>query len=206
MKRIGMICLAMVLALGALGVAYAPWTDEVEITQTVQTGFLEAGIRGEADIEGDTKEIADAEVTHGDFRFQKDGENFYASVTVDITDLFPCVTVTETFWIGVPEGSIPVKLMITASSIWVDPADPYLFDYLEIDWTITGTHNGGEDLEPIIGTGSDFGGALAGLQLHGCDVIELEVVKKLEQDDDAQGLSGGFAVTVTAIQYNEYPF
>lgn len=208
MKKIGLLSLAIVLALGALGAAYAPWTDQVEISQVVHTGFLQVGIRGEADIQGDPKEVAGVVVTEWNDRFVKpdDGHTYYEGVTVEITNLFPCVTVTETFWIGVQQGSIPVKLMITASSIWVDPADPNLFDYLDIQWAVTGTHNGGEELEPMSGEGLGFYGALQGLQLHGCDVVKLEIVKKLEQNDSAQGLSGGFAVTVTAIQYNEYPF
>ena len=38
MKKIGLICLALVLALGALGVGYAAWTDTIYIDGTVNTG------------------------------------------------------------------------------------------------------------------------------------------------------------------------
>jgi len=37
-KRIVFLCLAIVLALGALGVGYASWTDKVTVTGTVHTG------------------------------------------------------------------------------------------------------------------------------------------------------------------------
>jgi len=40
MKKIGLLCLALVLALGALGVGYALWWDEVTIEGTVQTGTV----------------------------------------------------------------------------------------------------------------------------------------------------------------------
>ena len=38
MKKIGLLCLALVLALGALGVGYASWTDSVTIDGSVTTG------------------------------------------------------------------------------------------------------------------------------------------------------------------------
>ena len=38
MKKFGILCLALVMALGALGVGYAAWTDTVFITGTVSTG------------------------------------------------------------------------------------------------------------------------------------------------------------------------
>ncbi len=40
MKRIGLISLILVLALGALGVGYAAWTDTITISGTVSTGTL----------------------------------------------------------------------------------------------------------------------------------------------------------------------
>lgn len=41
MKKIGLICLAIVVALGGLGAAYAMWSDTVDITTTVNTGSVE---------------------------------------------------------------------------------------------------------------------------------------------------------------------
>jgi len=38
MKKFGLLCLALVLALGALGVGYAAWTDTIYIDGTVNTG------------------------------------------------------------------------------------------------------------------------------------------------------------------------
>jgi len=38
MKKFGLLCLALVLALGALGVGYASWTDTIFISGTVNTG------------------------------------------------------------------------------------------------------------------------------------------------------------------------
>jgi predicted ribosomally synthesized peptide with SipW-like signal peptide len=40
MKKIGLLFVALVLALGSLGVAYAAWTDEVTVVGSVETGSL----------------------------------------------------------------------------------------------------------------------------------------------------------------------
>jgi hypothetical protein len=44
-KKIALIALALVMAMGSLGVAYAHWTQTLTITETVQTGKLCVGIR-----------------------------------------------------------------------------------------------------------------------------------------------------------------
>jgi predicted ribosomally synthesized peptide with SipW-like signal peptide len=45
MKKIGAICLALILALGSLGVGYAMWSDTVVINGTVDTGKLVIGFQ-----------------------------------------------------------------------------------------------------------------------------------------------------------------
>ena len=40
MRKFGLLCLALVLALGALGVGYASWTDTIFVTGTVETGSV----------------------------------------------------------------------------------------------------------------------------------------------------------------------
>jgi hypothetical protein len=41
MKKIGLLCLALVLALGALGVSYAMWYEDLYISGTVNTGEVD---------------------------------------------------------------------------------------------------------------------------------------------------------------------
>jgi hypothetical protein len=41
LKRMGLLALALVLALGALGVAYSAWTDSVYVNSTVEMGTLD---------------------------------------------------------------------------------------------------------------------------------------------------------------------
>jgi len=46
MKKIGLIAIAIVLALGALGIGYAAWTDVITITGSVNTGSVNLDITG----------------------------------------------------------------------------------------------------------------------------------------------------------------
>jgi hypothetical protein len=46
LKRIGMLALALLIALGALGTAYAAWTEDLYIAGTVNTGTLDIDIAG----------------------------------------------------------------------------------------------------------------------------------------------------------------
>ena len=41
MKKIGLLCLALVLALGTLGIGYAAWMDEVSFQGTAKSGYIE---------------------------------------------------------------------------------------------------------------------------------------------------------------------
>jgi len=45
MKKIGLLTLALILTLGTLGVGYAKWTTTVTVAGTVNTGFVQVGIR-----------------------------------------------------------------------------------------------------------------------------------------------------------------
>jgi hypothetical protein len=43
-KKIVLVCLALVIALGAMGFSYAMWSDTVTITSTIHTGDVELGL------------------------------------------------------------------------------------------------------------------------------------------------------------------
>ena len=38
-----LVCIALLLALGTMGVAYAPWTDDIHVEQRVTTGYWDLG-------------------------------------------------------------------------------------------------------------------------------------------------------------------
>jgi len=215
MKRIGMICLAMVLALGALGVAYAPWTDEVEITQTVQTGSLEVGVFGGYYVEGDDKEILNMTLTHGAHKFDKEIEDappwagfdpgthaFYQSATISIGNFYPCVVVREDFVIGVG-GTVPVHLQV---DIDIDD-DEGVYDHVNIFWEIWLIREGvaapisGMFTQPALEALDDIKEFLEDLQLYGCDALVIFLDKHLAQSGP-QGETASFTIEVKGVQYN----
>jgi len=46
LKRIGLLAIALVIALGAMGVGYAAWTDSVYVNSTICTGTLDVDVTG----------------------------------------------------------------------------------------------------------------------------------------------------------------
>jgi len=221
MKKIGLLCLALVLALGALGVGYAHWTDTVYINQIVETGSVQVGVMGVATdpVEYEEKDVANVTVTHDTFKFVKEIEetdlhsgslidagyyDFFESVTVNITNMYPSFTVLEDFYIG-NAGSIPVKLDV---NIVVDDPDG-VYDNLTITWHVDyngALIDGGSGMATVPGAVGELDkivNTLEGLQLHECDVVAIWIDKHLEQSAP-QGKSASFTMTVGAVQWNLY--
>jgi hypothetical protein len=44
LNKIGMLAIALIIALGAVGVAYSAWVDDIELTGTVSTGDVVDGL------------------------------------------------------------------------------------------------------------------------------------------------------------------
>ena len=97
MKKIGILALALVLALGSLGVGYALWSDVLYLEGTVQTGTVSAdwSLEGYGDIEGkDWVSYVDAYII---------GDTLY----VVVYNAYPSVT----YWVDFDvtnTGSIPI--------------------------------------------------------------------------------------------------
>lgn len=215
MKKIGLLCLALVLALGTLGAAYAAWTDTVVMRQTVNTGTLEVGIFA-VQQHTEEKDICTVNVTHGNWEFNKEvnpvppgtlfGSGtyaFYESATIAIGNFYPSFTILEDYVIGVG-GTVPVKLKVTPTI--VDPDGVY--DNMTLSWSIYKV-SGGVWTQLVAGNGvasEQFEviiGRLEGLQLHGCDVLIIWLDKYLMQSAP-QGKSASLTLSVEAIQYNKY--
>jgi hypothetical protein len=163
MKKIGLISMVLVFALGALGVGYAAWWDEIDINQTVETGSVEIGVIGVASgnitktlEDGTVLVVAPVTVTNetpklvklieaadvpidalqGTKNLADTNAQFYQSTTVDIDNWFPSESVREDFIIGYA-GSVPVKLQVDISV--TDPDGVY--DHTDIIlWKVY--HNG----------------------------------------------------------------
>ena len=221
MKKTGLLCLALVLALGALGVGYAHWTDTVYINQIVETGSVKVGVMGVATdpVEYEDKDVANVTVTHDNYKFHKMIEEtdlhggslinagmyaFYESVTVNITNMYPCFTVLEDFYIG-NAGSIPVKLNV---NMVIDDPDG-VYDNLTISWHVDYNGqlvDGGSGMATVPGAMGELDKivlTLEGMQLHECDVVAIWIDKHLKQSAP-QGKSASFTMTVGAVQWNLY--
>ena len=219
MKKIGLISVILVMAMGIMGVAYASWSDVITINQQVQTGNVEVGVRGVApdpeEVEG--KQVATVGVTHGAFKFQKDFEqsdfpagtlppttpglyDLYDSATVAISNYYPSLNVREDFFIGY-NGSIPVKLSVLLT---VDDPD-LIYEHMDLTWIKY--HNGVLEFQGS-GIASEelpkIQAALEGQQLHQSDVVLLWIDKHLRQSAPQGSAPSSFTLDVTAIQWNKY--
>ena len=217
MKRIGLLCLALVLALGALGAAYAAWTDTVVMQQTVNTGSLEVGIFAVAQKQGDAKNVTTVDVTNETYKFDKEVNpvpggtlfgagtySFYESATIAIGNFYPSFWIVEDFVIGVG-GTVPVRLQVTPTI--VDPDGVYA--HMDLSWRIYKISGGVSELL-LSGNGkanTQFDvivGRLEGLQLHGCDVLLIWFDKYLQQEAPQGSKTASLTLSVEAIQYNKY--
>ena len=97
MKKIGLIVLAVILALGALGAAYAAWNSTINVSAAVQMGtvvigILDQGSQGSPSYSG----------------FDPVGGGYYNGVNESFTNAYPGCTINYHFWLG-NIGTLPVK-------------------------------------------------------------------------------------------------
>ena len=67
MKKIGLLCMALVLALGALGVSYAMWYDDLYISGNVTTGFVDVDFNSQYDNDAGATQADPKEIGRWDF-------------------------------------------------------------------------------------------------------------------------------------------
>lgn len=104
MKKIGLICLALVLALGSMGVGYALWSDSLYLEGTIETGEVDTAIvsvaSDDAGIDpGYNKDVASTVVAIVDSK----------TATVTITDGYPSYSNYIHFSTDIL-GTVPVRL------------------------------------------------------------------------------------------------
>lgn len=200
MKKIGLICLALVLGLGALGVAYAPWTDEVYIEQVVETGTLCIGIvHAEVHVEGDWKNIASAEWEWEDFLGEKDyghptwDNEVYRRMLITVHNAYPGILIDTEFYVTT---LCTVPLHITGLNVY-DPTG-----YLTFEWVTSSTgrfyRTGDPDKIAVMNIRIIN---LVGTQLHECDVDKADFWVKFKQPME-QNREYNIVLEVLATQYN----
>ena len=152
MKKIALICLALVVALGTLGVGFALWSDWLYIDGYVETGYIGAEWSIEYFYDNEEK----PEVSYV--------EAYLISPTlmyIDIYNAYPSVTYTVG-WDIHNTGSIPIHF----DTPWIDYGNlPATTDFTFVAWNAAG---GLVDLY--------------GYQLHPCEYLYGELTIHLSND------------------------
>ena len=231
LKRIGLLALALVLALGAMGTAYSAWTEDLYINSTVQLGTLDIDIAGVSStfvykvpgappqapgfppdivvhyVYGATDPyplgtpIASA-ITIRDTATDAD------QATMTFSGLFPGID----FWADVELayfGSIPAR--VSVAEIYANDMGDTTLNAL---WTL-----GKVTKDYPIRIGAWIDGELStddganwayiddplGLQLHQFDLVHIALHVRLPEAEQFQNLANlGFTGNITVVQYNEY--
>jgi hypothetical protein len=206
-KKIGLIAIAMVLALGTLGVGYALWSQQLTITGDTDTGTLTAGFKeilcvdmhqdaagafvlGE--VEG--KDVGTVVCTGMDLIIDPiTAKQGYQTIDVVIDNAYPCYWVSIGFRV-VNLGTVP---LIVDKAVITDPTG-------ELTWnpaTQSLDNAAGEEILNFLFPN------LLGVQIDPCDPLgsKAELDVHVKQPAIQGGHTYSFQMTLRAIQWNEYP-
>lgn len=178
MKKILFISMALVLALGTLGLGYSMWTSSAIINGKITTGNVQIGIvdLGTNDpsttipsydplcdpvsleyygVPGTTpytgpETIDPKDVASADSAngTEVGSSGYYSSITENITNAYPGYAPTSTIEIA-SSGSVPVKIGIDISQV---SGTNDLSPWMDLSWTISGTGAVADGID-----GSSFG-------------------------------------------------
>lgn len=203
MKRIGLLSLALVLALGSLGIGYAAWTDTLTISGTVATGHVEwefSGSPAQSDSGLDDNVFFTLEERHVNLvHMDKDvGSTSVAFtnnhlMTVTINNAYPFYYNHIAFIVhGL--GVTPLKIwkVIIRDNNGAEVATLYANGYVYLDLDDDGEF----DLE--LWWGDNFG-----YQMHASYSADISF-DLLVLQPAPQNASLTFSIELVAIQYNEY--
>ena len=216
MRKIGLLCLALVLALGALGVGFAAWTDELYIEGTVNTGDVDLTVEdysgtwvvkwyphGYGYFHGWLDEKPDVSSGEGEmvaWAEARPGVDAKADIVIEFKNIFPGQPFMADFLLHY-DGSIPARLFadITPGG---DDDEAILAPYVTIKvWKLVGYIPGEDDIHTFL---IDANLVDIGVQVHKCDYILVKMIIELPQEDSLMGLEGSFEARIQAIQWNEY--
>ena len=215
MKKVTLLLLALVLALGATGIGFAKWSQTLYIDGSIDTGTFEVGVRDvgvmdqgpdpnmEPGMNPEGKDVAYHESINGDYKCTHDAwGDFYHNIYETINNAYPYYMSGTMLEFG-NCGTIPAK--IDDVTLTVISGNPALLDYLVItDWAL--------DLDDVVfdsGTGvMDLMVALESYQLEPCHKLSLIVEFYFEEEDGAgnilpQGDYVVFSYAITWSQWNE---
>jgi len=210
MRKITIMALVLVLCLGAIGVGYASWTDEIIITGDVETGSVDievgsifSGTYVYKDL--DTHELvvfgpnpASAARIEADNLLLVGSAWAQAGAADDTIDMFfhnvfpTCFPWKADAFLHYA-GSVPGK--VKAIEVTTTDADPWILDYVTVIMKIA---------PPLPNSLPTNTPVVVGTQLHNCDDISLVVrLDPLPQDNTLQDLDASFSVRIVAEQWAE---
>jgi hypothetical protein len=225
MKRIGLLTMALVLALGSLGVAYAAWTDDIAIEGSVNTGDVNLNVVDYSGtwvykcLDDDSivnlhgwmtaspptcPDCANAELVAwaGAGPLLQNTGLVDDGVRVWFENIFPC----QDFMVDILlhyDGSVPAKLFADVIEVGGSPA---LIANLDVDfmaWQLPG-FDPDTDMADIHDWLIPANMIDVGHQVHFCDYILVAMNVHLPQDNNLMNLDGTFRARIQAIQWNEY--
>ncbi len=217
MKKLGLLCLVVVLALGALGAAYSMWFDQVVILGDVQTGSLDLEVT-RTDGDDVYKELSTGALVYDhwiydyvsgsyldpklepnpDLLLVANSESWLVDddyVRMYWNNIFPFTGGWGGFIASVrihALGSVPMHLQVIPY-LWNIPAE-----WVSYEWFVYETEGGA-----LIASGTDLA-VLDGFQLHYCNIVSIQTLITVPQDDAAMNVFGYVDMTINGIQWNEY--
>jgi len=205
MKKIGLLALALVLALGALGVGYAAWTDQITVEGTVNTGSVDinavyfSGTTVYKDLTTDEMinyfwvKDAGGNVMWSSPTVEPSGDNYfkvaYAAsapagddmVSMTFDKLFPSEAITADVIIHC-DGTVPV--IVTADVESDDPILNWLWDHGYVHWSAAWVC-----VNPSPWDYSYCAEICGPIQMHYCDYAKLWLTIDLPQAGELCGLT-----------------
>jgi hypothetical protein len=232
MKKIAIMALAVVLALGALGVGYALWYQDIIISGTVNTGTVNISVCNPSgtlvykDIEGENDGIlvkVDGVLAQVP-TLPQTGVTIPAEVPIYGGDDAILIAVAQAVGLetcidcDVPNGSVTVNVEYYNLFPIFDEYDEPDWFCADFDMTNTGSipvkatvladwqPDGIEGLSfhPYTYDETDTLIELEGYQVDPGETITVEVCIDVPDDLALQDLSGGFTATIQFQQWNEY--
>jgi len=196
MKKIVLICLTLVLALGLLGVGYARWAENLSISGTVETGEVDWEFyniyypdqppectQDDVGIDpGWDKNVGSTGWAFSD----SDGDGDYDTLAITVSNAYPFYRNHLSTWVHC-NGTVPIIIVGAwvsfggGSEVWL-PAGDWVYN---------------NDSSLRVNFGDNYGD-----QLHFCDSRDISLAFEVLQPAQ-QSTQYTFSIRYEAVQYNE---